>query len=135
MRCNLCWAAPGTEEHRRVCLRTRPADGWSEPPTKARLALCAVSPVRRAMLRKHGILLLKVPAPPRTEQGYFKWLTAPPDTTAVGHKWYTDGSSSDPSAPATTAIGFALVVTSVTGDLVAFGWGVPPRFVLDSAAA
>ena len=135
LRCQLCWAEPGTEMHRYDCTITKPKAGWSEAPPKAQLALKAITPLRRHMLRKHGILVMKVPTPPRPEPGTFTWLTDPPDSTAEGLRWYSDGSSSDPTAPSITALGFALVVTSSQGDLVAFGWGVPPNNVLDSAAA
>ena len=104
LRCNLCWAALGTEMHRYDCLVTRPRDGWSEPPAKAQLALRAITPTRRHMLKKHGILLMKVPTPPRPEAGSFAWLSEPPDPAVEGLRWYSDGSSSDPTAPGITAL-------------------------------
>ena len=96
-RCQLCFAALGTAEHRFDCDATRPAEGWSQPPKEARHALEQLGPTRRAILRKTGLAALRLPRATQQTDGWFSWTSAPPDVCREDLRWYTDGSASDPT--------------------------------------
>lgn len=49
--CQLCLAEPGTLEHRFRCSKTRPQNGWREPPAAAKLALGRTEPTGTACCR------------------------------------------------------------------------------------
>jgi hypothetical protein len=77
LRCQLCLAAPGTLEHRHECARTRPPEGWPPDPPKAELALRQIGQVRANTLRTRGLLVMRLPSPCHSADGWFKWLVAP----------------------------------------------------------
>ena len=104
-----------------------PQKGWSEVPEKAKLAETTIGRKRVQLLEANGMLTLKVPARPWVKYGSFQWLSQPPhgdDDTLV---WYIDGSAQNPKWEHIATFGFGIVVTSAQGDLVAWGFGIPPK--------
>ena len=91
-RCQLCYEANGTLEHRYDCRFVKPTAGWSKLPEKAKLAAGRVGPERLRMLRTTGFLALKLPALPQANYDSFDWLTEPPDMLRTDVRWYIDGS-------------------------------------------
>lgn len=83
----------------------------------------------------HGLSCIRVPVDVRPSEGTFKLILEPPDITRNDLVWYTDGSCSDPTTPEMARFGFAIVVVSRAGGLVAYGAGVPPDCVTDSGMA
>ena len=73
-KCQLCHLENGTVEHRFHCAKTLPDGGWPVQPTKANLAVQRISAIRRRHLKHHGMLVLRLPAPPINISGSFEWI-------------------------------------------------------------
>ena len=89
----------------------------------------------RALLDTRGLFVLKVNKPRRPEYDSFRWLSEPPDTTDDNLRWYVDGSLVNGTVPLLATTGFAIVVTDAQSNLVAWGHGTPPHWVIDAAGA
>ena len=76
-RCQLCFGAPGTVAHRRVCHFNTPAGGWSEIPDRAKLAAKRIGAKRLRLLQDTGMLAIKLPALPDRDYDTFQWGLAP----------------------------------------------------------
>ncbi len=134
--CQLCHEAVGTLEHRFVCKASLPAEGWKPPPRDASLARARIGPERLRLLQNRGLLVLRLPAPPPAEQGWFEWMVSPPEEVDVAScVWYLDGSLLDGEWVEYRATGFGLAVVALDGRLVAFGRGCPPGWCTTAAAA
>ena len=135
LRCQLCFSAPGTLEHRYVCEKTQPSEGWPPDPPKACLALSKVGQVRADSLRTRGLLVMRLPSLERSAEGWFRWLSPPgPDCNEL-FTWYLDGSLHDGAWADYRAVGFGLVVVAPDRSLAAYGHGVPPSWCQTAAAA
>ena len=134
-RCQLCKEENGTLAHRFNCKATRPQNGWPQHPKLANFAMERLGPRRKEIMQIQGLACVKTPIDVRPAEGTFQWLTKPPDATRTDLVWYTDGSCSNPNCLEVARFGFAIVVVSDEGDLVAYGAGIPPAFVLDSGMA
>ena len=86
-------------------------------------------------MQVHGLACVRVPVDVRPSESSFEWILGQPDVTREDLIWYTDGSCSDPTTQDVARFGFAIVVVSKEGDLVAYGAGIPPDFVTDSGMA
>lgn len=135
LRCQLCLAAPGTLEHRHECARTRPPEGWPPDPPKAELALRQIGQVRANTLRTRGLLVMRLPSPCHSADGWFKWLVAPGPESDELYTWYLDGSMHDGTYTEYRAVGFGIVVVAPDRSLAAYGYGVPPCWCKTAAAA
>ena len=131
----MCHKELGTVEHRFNCERTRPDKGWPEAPEEVKASVQAIGERGNNILKTKGLVCVKVPAYKRFPNGTFSWLSEAPDVSRTDLVWYTDGSTSNPTCPELSRLGFAIVVVSDAGDLVAFGAGVPPSHVTDSGMA
>ena len=133
--CQLCHTADGTLDHRRMCPATMPCGGWPKPSAAVDSFITQLDPARRRFLSTRGILLIDIPIPPPSRDGWIRWLKPLPNMDLTGATWYIDGSAIDGPARLTARLGFAVVVVSKEGDLMAFAQGVPPGWVRDSAGA
>jgi len=133
--CQLCHTTDGTLEHRHACPATTPCGGWPRPPVAVSNFIAQLDPVRRRFLTTRGILLLHVPVPPPSRDGWFKWLKPLPDIDLAGATWFIDGSAIDGPSHRTVRLGFGVVVVAANGELIAFGQGAPPAWIKDSAGA
>ena len=133
--CQLCHKALGTIEHRFECEKTRPTEGWAGIPSELQEKVKALGEDRYRTLKTKGLVCVKVPTYKKYPDGIFIWLSAEPDTTRTVVTWYTDGSSGNPTCPELSRMGFAVVVVSDSGELIAFGAGIPPSHVTDSGMA
>ena len=133
-RCQLCFLADGTVDHRLVCRYTKPDGGWSQLPEKAKLAFGRIGERRRQILRTTGLLAIKLPTPSRNEFDTFKWGSAPFDHSREDVRWFIDGSMLSPRWRGLSTLGFAIAAVGSNGDLLAWGWGTPPEWC-DSASA
>ena len=134
-RCQLCFDGVGNVEHRLHCRHTTPEDGWSEVPKEARLAADRISGSRKKILKTAGLLALKVPAPPPRKWDSFNWLSGEPDTMRTDLRWFIDGSFINGRWAQLATAGFGIVVVADDGELVAWGWGIPPRWCNSASAA
>ena len=136
-RCQLCFLAPGTATHRFQCSVTRPTDGWPQQPQKANRVLSRLSQQRQDHLTHHGLLVLRLPAPPANGNGTFVWLKAPSEALLAGEEvcWHFDGSMLHGRWRPYRATGFGIVVTAGNGHLIAYGQGQPPHWCKTAAAA
>ena len=93
-RCQLCFSATGTLEHRFHCVATLPRAGWPPMPKKAQDALRLCSADRTRILRTRAMLVLRLPARQHSGEGTFQWLLEPSqhDSLAQDAVWYFDGS-------------------------------------------
>lgn len=136
-RCQLCFLQPGTTQHRFECKTTMPEKGWPAPPKEATLVLGRLSSARKEYLKHRGLLVLRLPAPPRNGQGFFSWLVTPPaeDPEGNGLCWHFDGSMLNGKWKDFRTTGYGIVVTSWSGTLVGYGRGAPPHWCKTAAAA
>lgn len=136
-KCQLCHLEVGTVEHRFHCVKTMPEGGWPSHPTKGDLAVKRISATRQTHLRHHGILVLRLPAPPINISGSFEWLRQPNEALACEQEvcWHFDGSMLNGKWKPYRSTGFGLVVTGADGQLLAYGRGQPPHWCKTAAAA
>ena len=132
----LCHAAMGTLDHRFACSMSRPEGGWKVPPQEALLARNRIGAELLQILKHRGLLVLRLPAPPRREE-WFEWLLCPPLANEESNQfiWYLDGSLLDGEWIDYKATGFGIVVVSPGGTLVGYGRGCPPEWCATAAAA
>jgi len=90
---------------------------------------------RQELLLTKGLMALKVEVPPPSEDGWFKWLMPLDKYECRDLRWFIDGSALDGPHQLTTRLGFAIVVTSFEGQLVAYAFGCPPAWVRDAPGA
>ena len=127
----------GTLEHRFKCTITCLAGDWPPPPPQAGLAIASLSVQGQRHLSLHGLLAVRIAAPPFEQEGAFRWIAPLP----VGHigcgdtTWYCDGSLIDGRWKAIGCSGFGVAAVSSAGDLLAFGLGWPPSWCDTAAAA
>ena len=134
-RCQLCFGADGTLEHRRSCPATLPAEGWCDPPAAQRLLIDRLDGDRVRLLRTRALLVMRVAPPPRVSDAQLRWLTPPPDFTRCNVRWFIDGSVIDGRWPELAVATAALVVVGDDGALLAFAEARLPATVLTAAAA
>ena len=136
-QCQLCLAAVGTLEHRLVCPHVRPFQGWQPPPADCRRAAALLNRdqdrVRLASTR--AIACIKIIVPRRPPPTDFQWLLPPPDDLPAGSRWFIDGSMFDEAKRFARRTGYGVVVVSAAGELLGFGAGEPPAFIVDAAGA
>ena len=133
--CQLCHQEAGTLDHRFVCQQTRPSEGWHPPPQAAELARARIGEERLRILQIRGLLVMRLPAPPRFRQECFVWLREPVFEDLEGSTWYIDGSLLDGEWVDFRAAGFAVVVVAADGSLAGYGRGCPPEWCSTAAAA
>ncbi len=136
-KCKLCQLETGTVEHRFHCIKTIPEGGWPPPPDKANLTLRRLSAIRQRHLKHHGMLVLRLPAPPISSAGSFEWLRRPDEALASGQEvcWHFDGAMLNGKWKPYRTTGFGIVVTGADGQLLAYGRGKPPHWCKTAAAA
>ena len=136
-RCQLCLQSPGTYEHRFLCSSILPQGGWPEPPAEAKLALNRLSGTRKQHLNHHGLLVLRLPAPPRSDDGYFKWIVKPATDNyeSASVCWHFDGSMLNGRWKSLRSTGYGIVLTLANGQLLGYGYGSPPHWCRTAAAA
>ncbi len=136
-RCQLCLQCPGTYEHRFNCSSTLPQGGWPEPPTAAKLALNRIFGSRKEHLKHHGLLVLRLPAPPRIDDGYFRWILKPSTEKYESSSvcWHFDGSMLNGKWKPFRTTGYGIVLTLADGRLIGYGYGKPPHWCRTAAAA
>ena len=134
-QCQLCLNATGTMVHRWDCKCTKPENGWTQPAKGADRAAQVVGEKRVRLLEDHGMLLLRVPARPLVKYDSFQWLSQPPPDEVDGLSWYIDGSAQNPKWEQIATYGFGIVVVNANGDLVAWGYGIPPEWITSAADA
>ena len=114
---------------------TMPETGWTSVPDKAKFAESVVGQRSMRILRTNGMLAVKVPARPWVDYDSFQWLSSPPPADDQTLVWYIDGSAQNPKWEEIATFGFGIVVTSAYGDLVAWGFGIPPKWITSAADA
>ena len=133
-KCQLCFEEPGTLLHRRSCRHNTPEGGWSQLPDKAKLAADAISQQRMDILKTTGLLTLRLPTIPNRAHDTLHWGQPPPQMIPPGTRWFIDGSQLFPRRRQLSTFGFGVAAVNKNGDLIAWGWGVPPNWC-DSASA
>ena len=133
--CQLCGLEPGTLEHRRTCVRTRPLGGWTVHSPGDAAWLDALEPHRRRTLQCRGILALRVPATPILDAPAVRWVFGQADPTAAEHRWFIDGSLIHGQLPGCVAAGGAAVVVDASGAVQAVAQVQMPSTVRTAAAA
>jgi hypothetical protein len=78
---------------------------------------------------------MRVRVPPVPAGDSFQWLKQPDGDIPIDAKWYIDGSMFDGTVPLIGRTGFGVVVTSMEGDLLAYGMGIPPDWIRDASGA
>ena len=101
---------------------------------RARAIAQKIGTQRLELLRTRGLLVLRIPVPIPVQEVAMKWYTDPPDFTRTDLRVFIDGSVMYGQYWCTALAGAALVVVSLTGDLVAFGNARPPSSVRTAAA-
>ena len=107
------------------------------PPVKALYALSSLSVDQAKLLRTCALLVLRLPALPRTVEGEFLWLVepSPADSAAQDAIWYFDGSMLNGKWRPYRSTGFGIAVVTLEGDLIGNGEGTPPSWCSTAAAA
>ena len=133
-RCQLCLEVTGTLEHRRVCRHNVPEKGWSQLPEKAKLAAETIGPKRMCLLQTTGLMTLRLPKLDNKAYDTLYWGVKPPQSMPNDVRWFIDGSQFCPRRRQLSTLGFGIAAISAGGDLLAWGWGTPPKWC-DSASA
>ena len=108
----------------------------AKPPTAADLILGRLSDTRKRWLKERALLVLRLPAPPKQEDGAFVWLVEPHHSEALQDAtWYFDGSLLHGKWRAFRTTGFGIVVVAPDGSLLGHGRGSPPHWCRTAAAA
>ncbi len=94
-----------------------------------------LSAERKALAEDRAILVAQVIIPARPAEHAFTWLKPPPMHVPEDATWYIDGSMVGGRHNATRRLGYAIVLVSKCGSLLAFGNGRPPSWITDSAGA
>ena len=76
-RCQLCFAEPGTLQHRHRCAATAEDRCTKPPPQDANLAHTRLNDDRLQLLKLSAVGVVKVPAPKPRTFGTFQWLVDP----------------------------------------------------------
>ena len=97
--------------------------------------MSALSQERRDLLATRGLLAARVALPPRPAGDSFTWLRAPPEELPSDVTWFIDGSLFDTVCRASRRTGFGVAVVAASGDLLAWGCGVPPSWIQDASGA
>ena len=105
------------------------------PPSDANRLLGRLSGQRKRILATRGLLVLRLPAPPAVNDGYFQWDVEPQLADPAQSRWYFDGSLLNGTWKAYRSTGFGVVVTSIDGNLLGYGRGVPPHWCKTAASA
>ena len=134
-RCQLCFNAQGTLQHRLECEKVVPSGGWQAMPTVARHANSRISGSRLLALSTRGLLIANLPIPAETDD-WFEWLLEPDHRIDTDNcLWFTDGSLVDPLFAPFVSCGFAVIVLTKKGTLVGIGHGAPPSWVRTAAGS
>ena len=134
-RCQLCLGDPGTLEHRHSCPATEPHGGWPCAPARVQQFIDKLEANRRRILLTRGLLAVRALIPAPQAGDTFEWLRSPRDDIPLDAKWYIDGSLFDAAWDYAKRTGFGVAVVSTSGDLLAYGKGVPPDWIHDAAGA
>ena len=137
-RCQLCFAEPGTLQHRHRCAATAEARCSIPPPKEAQFAHTKFNDDRLQLLQLRAVAVVKVPAPKPRTVGSFCWLVDPflADHDQLHNAtWYTDGSMLMGKWAPLRCTGFGVVVVSQCGALLGYGYGSPPSRITTAAAA
>ena len=134
--CQLCGAALGTLEHRRVCPAILPREGWPARQARDEAAWCKLTAVRQRLLQSRGLLAVKARVASRGIPASFAWHLDPTHTTYPPQEqiWLVDGSLVEGVGGLGRA-GFAIVVIGADGNLIGCGSGRPPEWADNSASA
>ena len=135
-RCQLCLEATGTLEHRLVCPFIQPVGGWPKPSSAAARGLARLTENRQRLLATRGLLVMRCRASITAQEHVFRWHCGSPEDCPHDAVWYIDGSCYKDAHPAYACLGYAIVVVSSDGELLAFGGGTPPHWATwDNSAA
>ena len=134
-RCQLCFEAVGTLQHRFRCQAVVPQEGWPVAPANVDRFISRLSRPRRLALQNRGLLALQVPIPVPAEDGWTRWLMGAPDQLPHDARWYVDGSFIDGPSPYTGRTGFGAVAVSSDNEILAMVHGSPPAWVINAAGA
>ena len=74
--------------------------------------MARVGQVRADALRTRGLLVMRLPSPTQSAEGWLKWLVSPGDDCNERYTWYFDGSMHDGHWAESRAIGFGIVVVA-----------------------
>ena len=116
--CQLCRTSVGTLEHRRVCSKTVPSDGWGTAPPRVAQFVASLGDDRRRLLSTRALLTVPIPYQPIVSIPKVWWFTEEPDVSRADIQWHTDGSVVNGTLGCPTA-GCSLIATSNDGALVA----------------
>ena len=72
-------------------------------------------------MRTRGLLVMRMPSPPRVPCTQLCWISDPPDLIRTDLRWFIDGYVIVARWPEITTVAAALVGVSLGGDLVAYG--------------
>ena len=134
----MCFAEPGTLQHRHRCAATADERCTKPPPKEASLAHTRFNEERLELLKLRAVGVVRVPAPKPRAVGSFCWLVDPllaDQTELEAATWYTDGSMRMGKWTQLRCTGFGVVVVSQGGALLGYGYGSPPSRITTAAAA
>ena len=135
-KCQLCHNAEGTLQHRHYCTVTKPAQDWTPIGPDAMTFISSLPEPRARTLETRGVLTVRIPiADPQVPTCGWRWLSAPPDTTAAGLKWVIDGSRKYASHWTLSTTGCGVAVLDENEKLVAYATATPPPWVKTAGAA
>ena len=106
----------------------------SQIPDKAKLAADTIGAERLGILRTTGLLAIKLPSKRERVYDTLYWGKKLGADAHADVTWYIDGSQLFPRRRELSTLGFALAAVSGDGELLAWGWGAPPKWC-DSASA
>jgi hypothetical protein len=105
-------------------------EGWSQRPDEANQFYNALSDDNRIALDTRALAVVRAVVPLADELETITWIKPiPQDVDEATLSWYIDGSTLDGPTNTLRRSGAGFLATNPEGDLVAYGFGVPPWWV------
>ena len=114
---------------------TRPQSGWMQHDAESEQFIASLPASQHLCLVTRGVLLSKLCIPARSTEASFRWQLQPSADIPDGSTFYIDGSAVDADTKQLVRLGFAIVLVSPQGELLALGCGCPPAWIVDSGGA
>ena len=134
-RCQLCYEAVGSLDHRTKCKKTTPTNGWPTRPESTNKFWNQLTTSAKHILKTRGLAVVRARVRATKEEEIVWKKRVGADVPESSLTWYIDGSLIDGPymTLGRTGVGFAAIDQG--GILRAYGYGLPPDWILTTPSA